>query len=110
MLPELSILTAASGISTVLRNSSSTRVPNLSASTGTRSSMPWNSDGEVQVGRQPQRGEAEAAHAQLCERLGVGAAGEHVRRDVRARVLGRSAAAMASTSGPRTASPPAAGA
>src|SRR3954452_2344541 len=43
---------------------------------------------EVQVGRQPQRGEPEAAHPELGERLGVGAAGEHVRDRLGAGVLG----------------------
>ena len=32
------------------RNSASTRVPNVSASTGTRSSMPWNSDAKSSSG------------------------------------------------------------
>ena len=45
----------------VRRKSPRTRVPKRSASTGTRSSMPWNIGGEVEVGGQPQRGEAVAA-------------------------------------------------
>ena len=38
--------------------------PNCSASTGTRSSTPWNIAGEVEVGGQPQRREAVAGDAQ----------------------------------------------
>ena len=44
--------------------------------------------GEVQVGGQPQRREAEAADAELVPVLGVGAAGHEVRRHQRVRVLG----------------------
>ena len=70
------------------RKRSSTRMPNCSDSTGTRSSMPWNSDGEVQVRRQPQRREAEAAHAEPLEALGVGAAAHREGHRARAVVLG----------------------
>src|SRR3954454_5347269 len=44
--------------------------------------------GEVQVGRQPQRREPEAAHAQALEALGVGAAAHRERNRPRAVVLG----------------------
>ena len=53
-------------------------MPNVSASTGTRSSTPWNSAAKSSSGRQPQRREPEAANSQLGEVLGVGAAGQHV--------------------------------
>ena len=45
--------------------------------------------GEVEVRRQPQRGEAVGAHAEPVEVLGVGAAAHQVRRHHRVRVLGQ---------------------
>ena len=74
------------------RNRSKTRAPNSSASTGTRSSTPWNSAVKSRSAGQPQRREAEAAHAELVEVLGVGAAAHQVRRDERVGVLGQEAA------------------
>src|SRR5690606_265859 len=44
--------------------------------------------GEVQVGREPQRGEPEPADAEPAERLQVGATRHHVRHDPAAGVLG----------------------
>ena len=57
-----------------------TRVPNRSASTGTRSSTPWNMPAKSRSGGQPQRREPVAGDAQARERLVVGAAGQRVRQ------------------------------
>src|SRR6266542_2684346 len=45
--------------------------------------------GEVQLGGEPQRGEAEAPDAEPAERLGVSAAGQAVRHDPGIAVLGQ---------------------
>src|SRR5260370_38701604 len=45
--------------------------------------------GKVQIWRKPQRGEAETAHAEAAERLGVGPRRQAVRNHPGARVLGK---------------------
>ena len=70
------------------RNRSSTRTPNCSPSTGTRSSMPWNSAAKFRSAGSRSGAKPKQRMPSVAERLGVGAAGEHVRHRPGARVLG----------------------